>query len=131
VQYVPSGNTEGALSQQVSVAVTSAEGQSPAGHVPALVYETRPFASQEAQMDPQHGTLVPLAMHVPFGHDAPLGGSYPLDWQYPASGAAGVVELDEQAAAARQATTAVSRDRTALMPGPCLIPGRLSRLIPW
>jgi hypothetical protein len=40
-------------------------------------------------------------------------------------------ELEEQAAAARQAITAVSRERAALMARPCLIEPRLSRLIQW
>lgn len=89
------------------------------------------MASHDAQTDPQHGTLVPLARQVPLGQDEPVGAEYPLDSQYPASGAPLDEELEEQAAAARQATRAVSRERAALMAGPCLIPAFLSRLILW
>jgi hypothetical protein len=89
------------------------------------------LASHDAQREPQQGTSVPFARHVPFGQEEPLGGEYPLDWQYPASAPPLEEELDEQATAARQARTTASRERAALMPGPCLIPGRLSRLIPW
>ena len=56
------------------------------------------MASHDAHSDPQQGTLVPLAMHVPFGHEEPVGTAYPLDWQYPASGAALDAELEEQPA---------------------------------
>jgi hypothetical protein len=74
VQYAPLVRTEGSVSQHCRVAVTSGEGHSPAGHVPALVYETSPFASHEAHWEPQQGTLVPLCRHVPFGHDPPEAG---------------------------------------------------------
>jgi len=36
VQYDPFVKTEGALSQHARVPVTSADGQRPAGHIPAL-----------------------------------------------------------------------------------------------
>jgi hypothetical protein len=36
VQYDPFGKTEGSLSQHARVPVTSADGQRPAGHIPAL-----------------------------------------------------------------------------------------------
>ncbi len=131
VQYMPSGNTEGSESQHCRVPVTSAEGQSPAGQVPPLVYETRPFASHEAHWDPQQAALAPFCRHVPFAHDPPLAGAYPFDSQYPASGAPLDAELDEQAAMARHPRTTEARERAALMPGPCLIPGHLSRLMRW
>jgi len=89
------------------------------------------LTSHDAQREPQHGTSVPFARQVPFGHEVPLGGEYPLDWQYPASAPPLDEELDEQATAARLAMATASRERAALMPGPCLIPGPLSRLIKW
>ena len=72
---MPSGKTDGAESQQASVAVTSAEGQSPAGQLPALVYETSPLSSHVAHWEPQHASLVPFCRHVPFAHAPDVAGA--------------------------------------------------------
>jgi hypothetical protein len=69
------------VSQQARVAVRSPDGQRPEGHCPASSYETSPLLSQVGQREPQHGTLVPWARHVPFGHAPPLGVEYPFDSQ--------------------------------------------------
>jgi hypothetical protein len=69
------------VSQHASVAVRSPEGQRPEGHCPASSYETSPLLSQLGQSDPQHGALVPCAMHVPLGHAPPVGAMYPFDAQ--------------------------------------------------
>ncbi len=81
VQSLPFGSTDGSESQHCSVAVTSADGHSPAGHVPSLCFDTSPFASHEAHTEPQQATLVPLAMQVPLGQAPPCGVRYPFDSQ--------------------------------------------------
>jgi hypothetical protein len=73
------------VSQHERVAVLSADGQRPAGHCPASSYETSPLLSQLGQIDPQHGWLVPCAMHVPLGQAPPVGAMYPFEPQYPPS----------------------------------------------
>ena len=61
------------MSQHCNVPVASADGHSPAGHIPPASYETSPLDSHVGQSEPQHDTGVPLAGHVPLGHDPPAG----------------------------------------------------------
>lgn len=101
------------VSQHWSDAVTSAEGQSPFGQVPPLVYETKPLLAHVAHSEPQQGSSVPTAKQVPFGQAFPVGVEYPFDSQYPASGGEPDVADDEQAAAPNQTTEATNSNREA------------------
>jgi hypothetical protein len=94
--------------------VTSADGHSPAGHMPFEPYETSPLDSHDGHWDPQHACAMPVALHVPFGHSPATGGEYPLDSQYPASGGDGEDGAeDEHAAATKAATVTQPATRTA------------------